>query len=129
MFECRDRDAIGSDDFLGNATLEISDVPEDGATQEYALSLEGVDRGMIQCEAWFKPLGPPLDLGELAKSTPMKLGRLESGKAGRSLIKGRQRKTRQTGRAGCCGARRRHVDASWGDDDGEHKNPGFYDNS
>jgi hypothetical protein len=129
LFECRDRDAIGSDDFLGNATLEISDVPEDGATQEYALSLEGVDRGMIQCEAWFKPLGPPLDLGELAKSTPMKLGRLESGKAGRSLIKGRQRKTRQTGRAGCCGARRRHVDASWGDDDGEHKNPGFYDNS
>ena len=47
LFECRDRDAIGSDDFLGNATLEISDVPEDGATQEYALSLEGVDRGMI----------------------------------------------------------------------------------
>jgi len=66
-FECRDHDKIGKDDFLGTATLKISDVPEDGATREYALSLEGVNRGTIQCEARFEPTGPPLDAGQLAK--------------------------------------------------------------
>ena len=40
LIECRDHDLLSDDDFLGNATIELSEVPDDGETQAISLALE-----------------------------------------------------------------------------------------
>lgn len=66
LIECRDHDILTDDDFLGNATVELSEIPDDGEVQDLSLALEGVSHGMINIDVQFVPLGKALDVKEMA---------------------------------------------------------------
>eukprot|EP00740_Mantoniella_antarctica_P002132 CAMPEP_0181355426 /NCGR_PEP_ID=MMETSP1106-20121128/3892_1 /TAXON_ID=81844 /ORGANISM="Mantoniella antarctica, Strain SL-175" /LENGTH=1101 /DNA_ID=CAMNT_0023468163 /DNA_START=126 /DNA_END=3432 /DNA_ORIENTATION=- len=66
LIECLDHDVLSDDDFLGNATVELSEVPDDGTTAAMSLDLEGVSHGIVNVEVRFVPVGPALDVMELA---------------------------------------------------------------
>lgn len=97
LIECRDHDMLNDDDFLGNATVELSEVPDDGITQGLSLALEGVSHGMINVDVRFVPVGEALNVTEVAarSASTNRLAMLSSVGAGT-----RQRLLKSTSIAG-----------------------------
>lgn len=85
LLECRDHDLLRADDFLGNATIELREIPDDGSTQELSLDLEGVAHGMLNISVRFVPVGKPLDIAELSARSATTQGIRASGRSTKKL--------------------------------------------
>ena len=107
LLECRDHDLLSVDDFLGNATIELRDVPDDGSTQELSLDLEGVAHGILNISVRFVPMGTALDVAELAARSATTQGIRASGKSTKKLARPNSRASKRKKKsvfASCFGA-------------------------
>lgn len=87
LLELRDRDYFHADDFLGNATVEMAEVPDDGSWQTLSLDLEGVAHGVVTVRVKFTATGKAMDVQDYAAKTAATQGLQTNGESTRALAK------------------------------------------